>query len=760
METRHAWVDPATLMAVEPTATERKQPEPRASPRKTQHVPDEAVQLPARSAIERERQLPQKIEAPVRGRQKIERQTQASKTSVRDRVVQFPGHSLKESAGALFCQACKTTIFNKWSTINLHCRLENNGKPTRHATNMEKWKTRKDDDTELKTNLLEYYAAHPDEKAMTKDPDEMVFRYRTTEACLGSGIPLAKVDKVRPLLQRANFALTASQHLGVYIPKIEKAEVKLLSSEMHEQYLGIGFDGTTRLGEAINTTARWCTSGFELEQRLIDFTTMEKHLSGADLAVHISNLLIRQCNVAPQFLVNIARDSCSTNGVACRALMGNPFVNTCSMLCISHTISNAGAHLQLATLDKFKPSWLELAGGRNCHAGAKKLWAEVVSPATVPGYSKVRWWAWGSILIVIGEAGMKRLGDFITECEKRDYGDASRKALRLIYNNEPDALRLELAAMLDCRLLIAVTHELEGDRLEIMLVYDRVETLRAVGRAIKNGDDGCLPNVDATLRRTMKLKPGTVFEKYFSGHGFCTGKLVRQEKIDSTLYAGTEVNAWLVRYDSDGVEEHFEEIELRLGKDGPAPDAGDGKPKLVVRDLPERKSICDAISPAFNYLESRLSGPPLCDAQYDCSNMYEICNVIRAFDPNYADAHVNTMFIDRMHVITPIFKLGLMDGLKRELPAYLTSAAQAPDFNKSDVDAYTNNLLKWWRVNGASFPTWATAARIAFAISPNSASCERVFSLLENMYGDDQMSSLADQLRSALMLAYNKRRVG
>ena len=39
-------------------------------------------------------------------------------------------------------------------------------------------------------------------------------------------------------------------------------------------------------------------------------------------------------------------------------------------------------------------------------------------------------------------------------------------------------------------------------------------------------------------------------------------------------------------------------------------------------------------------------------------------------------------------------------------------------------------------------------------------SCERVFSLLECMYGEDQLSSLADQLRAALMLAYNDRHVG
>ena len=50
------------------------------------------------------------------------------------------------------------------------------------------------------------------------------------------------------------------------------------------------------------------------------------------------------------------------------------------------------------------------------------------------------------------------------------------------------------------------------------------------------------------------------------------------------------------------------------------------------------------------------------------------------------------------------------------------------------------------------------AARAAFAISLNSASSERVFALLASMFGEDQLSALADQVQASLMLAYNKRR--
>ena len=112
----------------------------------------------------------------------------------------------------------------------------------------------------------------------------------------------------------------------------------------------------------------------------------------------------------------------------------------------------------------------------------------------------------------------------------------TRDKLRSIYDDDTKsyALRLEFAAMLDMRILVKTTYDLEGDRLEIMLTYDRIEGLRAIGTAIGNKDDGVLPNVDAVVRRMMPLKKNVKVEKYFDGHGVCTGKLDKKEKVDST----------------------------------------------------------------------------------------------------------------------------------------------------------------------------------------------------------------------------------
>lgn len=67
--------------------------------------------------------------------------------------------------------------------------------------------------------------------------------------------------------------------------------------------------------------------------------------------------------------------------------------------------------------------------------------------------------------------------------------------------------------MVDMRDLIRLTYETEGDRLEVLLVYERIENFLARGKAIKRGDDGVLPNVDALIRSQLKLQDGVTISK-------------------------------------------------------------------------------------------------------------------------------------------------------------------------------------------------------------------------------------------------------
>ena len=77
-----------------------------------------------------------------------------------------------------------------------------------------------------------------------------------------------------------------------------------------------------------------------------------------------------------------------------------------------------------------------------------------------------------------------------------------------------------------------------------------------------------------------------------------------------------------------------------------------------------------------------------------------------------------------------------------------------------DVAAFSEAVLTFWRTHGTKMSAWRAAAKIVFTIPPTSAASERVFSLLEAMFGTDQLHSLADLIQGALMLRYNERVVG
>ena len=97
--------------------------------------------------------------------------------------------------------------------------------------------------------------------------------------------------------------------------------------------------------------------------------------------------------------------------------------------------------------------------------------------------------------------------------------------------------------------------------------------------------------------------------------------------------------------------------------------------------------------------------------------------------------------------------------LKYELPAYLSKCAGTA-YDHEDVNTFTTEVLRSWANHGKEFPTWALAMQIVGSLTPNSAAAERVFSMLKQMFGDTQMTALADMIQAALMLVYNKRCVG
>ena len=84
----------------------------------------------------------------------------------------------------------------------------------------------------------------------------------------------------------------------------------------------------------------------------------------------------------------------------------------------------------------------------------------------------------------------------------------------------------------------------------------------------------------------------------------------------------------------------------------------------------------------------------------------------------------------------------MIDGLKSELPEYLSAAEDVSD----KVDEESGRL-----------PNWTRTSRLVFLVQPSSAAAERAFSIL-NSFTSQQESSLEDYLELSVMLQYNYRK--
>ena len=69
-------------------------------------------------------------------------------------------------------------------------------------------------------------------------------------------------------------------------------------------------------------------------------------------------------------------------------------------------------------------------------------------------------------------------------------------------------------------------------------------------------------------------------------------------------------------------------------------------------------------------------------------------------DPNFAASCVTPLHVRQLVQHIPALTThNLESNLLQELPTYLSLAASAPTFDRSDLPLYTAALLTWWRQN-------------------------------------------------------------
>lgn len=141
---------------------------------------------------------------------------------------------------------------------------------------------------------------------------------------------------------------------------------------------------------------------------------------------------------------------------------------------------------------------------------------------------------------------------------------------------------------------------------------------------------------------------------------------------------------------------------------------------------------------------------------------YALFERLRLFSPERA-LELNLITADSIQAMAAEMghadMTALVDGMIGEIAEYKAAAAGFVA-NAGDLKEFTVKVLAFWRGKTESLPNFRAAARMAFALKPNSASCERVFSLLKHFFGEQQDGALSDLIEATLMLNYNGRSPG
>ena len=175
--------------------------------------------------------------------------------SPHQRVEEFPDEMLVVSSGKLYCEACKSTLALKKSIVKDHVGSD------KHEAGKERQRQQGIRQQRL-AQSWEAYVKHHDLAGTgltaAVPAQQRMRRIETTTAMMKAGIPLAKVDILRPLLEEDSDRLTYSTHLASYVPFILENEQATLKDELKEKpYISIIFDGSTYQGEMLVILLRY-----------------------------------------------------------------------------------------------------------------------------------------------------------------------------------------------------------------------------------------------------------------------------------------------------------------------------------------------------------------------------------------------------------------------------------------------------------------------------------------------------------------------
>ena len=174
------------------------------------------------------------------------------------------------------------------------------------------------------------------QKGETLPEEQRVYRVKVVQTFLCAGVPLAKLDSFRPLLEESAFCLTDTRRLLDLVPFILNEERARIKKEIEGKLVSVIFDGTSRLGEVLAVVLRF-TNKWMIQQRLVRLECLVKSMSGEEIVRELINVLSVTLSIRSHLLLATMRDRASVNNLAMRTVKVI-YPSILDIGCFSHTL--------------------------------------------------------------------------------------------------------------------------------------------------------------------------------------------------------------------------------------------------------------------------------------------------------------------------------------------------------------------------------------------------------------------------------------
>ena len=209
----------------------------------------------------------------------------------------YPKQHFAIVSGNLRCNACNETLSLQKSLIDKRI------KSSKHTNGVARiTKDKKQSQSIMECVKRRDMREHP--SGSTLPAEIRLFRFEIVACVIFGGVPLLKVDILRPLLEKYGLRLTYSANLPEIITVVlEKEREKLLSELEGVKKASVTFDGTARMGEALVAIVRFFHKNFIPTQHLIRLEVLAKTLKGDELAQRLMSCLAVKHNYGPNTII-------------------------------------------------------------------------------------------------------------------------------------------------------------------------------------------------------------------------------------------------------------------------------------------------------------------------------------------------------------------------------------------------------------------------------------------------------------------------